>query len=120
MTCPALTGGVFSDRRPVPAHEHFLRWGNSSPPTPRKNFYYIRCMLHIIVIVTFIGVAIVCHMIGTKNTIHREKPPRSLAIDATPPPQKHCSTGSDGTPPYDGDHLRRGTRARHRDARCYP
>jgi len=29
-------------------------------------------MLHIIVIAAFIGVAIVCHMIGTKNTIYRE------------------------------------------------
>jgi hypothetical protein len=42
------------------------------PPTPGKNFYYIRCMLHIIVIVAFVGVAVVCHMIGTKNTIYRE------------------------------------------------
>jgi len=29
-------------------------------------------MLHIIIIVAFIGVAVVCHMNGTKNTIYRE------------------------------------------------
>jgi hypothetical protein len=29
-------------------------------------------MLHIIVIVASIGVAVVCHMIGTNNTIYRE------------------------------------------------
>ncbi len=72
LTCPALTGGAFSDRHPAPAHEHFLRWRNSSPPTPWKNFYYLGYMLHIIVIVAFIGVAVVCHMIGTNNTIYRE------------------------------------------------
>jgi hypothetical protein len=32
----------------------------------------MRCTLHIIVIVAFIGVAVVCHMIGTNNTIYRE------------------------------------------------
>jgi hypothetical protein len=42
------------------------------PPIPGKNPYYISDMLHIIVIVAFVGVAIVCHMIGTKNTIYRE------------------------------------------------
>jgi hypothetical protein len=29
-------------------------------------------MLHIIVIVAFVGAAVVCHMIGTNNTIYRD------------------------------------------------
>jgi hypothetical protein len=33
---------------------------------------YLWVMLHIIVIVAFVGIGAVCHMIGDKNTIYRE------------------------------------------------
>ena len=29
-------------------------------------------MLHVLVIVAFIGAAVVCHVIGSKNTVYRE------------------------------------------------
>jgi hypothetical protein len=33
---------------------------------------YLSVMLHIIVIVAFVGIGAVCHMIGDKNSIYRE------------------------------------------------
>jgi hypothetical protein len=33
---------------------------------------YINSMLHFVVIVALIGVAVVCHMIGTNNAIYRD------------------------------------------------